>query len=266
MTRFALTFKVGVSLFVPAAILALWWIFFLLKGDETSYAIGPHQAIGALIDDWSTIWPETLISCWRLALGVLIGVILGTVAGIGVARSFWYQLIFGPTLQVFLAIPFIVWIPFMLMALGLGDMFRVSVVVLCTFLLIYGHCFHAIRQLNPDYIELARVYEKSRQAIWFSILLPAAMRQIVVGTRQSFVLGWIALSLAEQAVGIIPGGGLGYYILRARDLGQPNIMFGGVIVLAFAALAVDEVLRRLQLHMSRWSKSQDDFGVVASLS
>src|SRR5437867_5225990 len=110
---------------------------------------------------------------------------LGTISGLTLARIISLRVLFAPTLQALVAVPFMVYIPFFIMAFGSHEIFRVSVVTACTLFLVNIQAFQAVRQLSPRYLELARIYEKSRWRIVWEVLVPASLPAIVGAFRFS---------------------------------------------------------------------------------
>jgi NitT/TauT family transport system permease protein len=144
------------------------------------------------------------------------------------------------------------------MLFGMGEVFRVSVVAATTFFLVNSFCFKAISQLNPDYFELARIYEKGQLQVAYEILLPASLPEILHALRFSFMFGWLAIVIAESAAAELPRCGLGYYIIRAKGT-LPNypVMFAGTIVLGVLAFLLDRVVVWIQRRVSVWAETSD---------
>jgi len=237
---------------VPVALLGSWFCLYKLEGSHNSFVTDPLRVFGMLLRNWSAFVQNAWLSMCRLFGGVVLGTIFGAASGLALARVARLRVLFSPTLQTLSSIPFMVLIPFFLMVFGFGEVFRVSVITASTFLLVNAQAFHAVRQLNPDYFELAAIYEKSSWQLVKRVLVPASLPAIVGALRFSLLLAWLAVALAEKAVAEWPNGGLGYYILRAKEQGQFIDMFASVIVLALLAWVFDQVVGRLQRQVSRW--------------
>src|SRR5437870_738559 len=220
---------------VPVALLAAWFSLYSIKGKSNSFVANPFDVFGMLFGNWSAFARNAWLSLCRLFGGVAIGTVLGAASGIALARVTRLRILFSPTLQTLSSIPFMVLIPFFLMTFGFGEVFRVSVITASTFLLVNAQAFQAVQQLKPHYFELAAIYEKSSWQLVSQVLVPASLPAVVTALRFSLLLAWLAVALAEKAVAEWPNGGLGYYILRAKEQGQYPDMFASVIVLALLA-------------------------------
>ena len=245
-------FKTLAAWVVPVALLGAWFWLYSVKGSANSFVANPLEVWGTLLTKWSEISQNAWLSLRRLFVGVALGGILGSASGLALGRMALLRVVFSPTLQALSAIPFMVLIPFFLMAFGFGETFRVSVITASTFLLVNAQAFHAVRQLNPDYFELALIYEKRVWHLVWQLLVPASLPAVVSALRFSLLLAWLAVALAEKAVAEWPNGGLGYSILRAKEQGQYPEMFASVIVLALLAWTLDQVIGRIQRQLSHW--------------
>jgi sulfonate transport system permease protein len=254
------------ALIVPAALLAGWFWLYKVKVGHTTVVASPPQVWATLLTERDELWGNSFLSSRRLLSGVGLGTLLGTVSGLTLARVRFLRTLLSPTLQVFSAIPFMLFIPFFLMAFGMDDRFRVAVITATTFFLVNSFAFHAIRQLNPDYFELARIYEKSGWQVTVQVLLPASLPAILGAVRFSLMFGWLAVALAESAAPVVPLGGLGYYIIRAKSLGHYPEMFAGAVVLAVLAFVLDSFVAWMQRRASIWCDTNEAAEEIATES
>ncbi|MBP7949398.1 MAG: ABC transporter permease [Verrucomicrobiales bacterium] len=246
------------ALVVPAILFAGWLWLYEVKSKSTTVVANPSQVWATLVKERVELWENTKLSLVRLLAGVFFGTALGTFSGLALARVRYLRVLFSPTLQVLSAIPFMLFVPFFLMAFGIGDLFRIAVITVSTFLIVHSFAFQAVRSLNPDYFELARIYEKSRLQVACEILLPASLPSIAVAVRFSLMFGWLAVIVAESATADLPHGGLGYYIIRAKSsLGNYPMMFAGTFVLAVCAFLLDRMVAWVQRRVSIWADSEE---------
>lgn len=245
-------FKKLAAWFIPIVLLVSWYLLYKSRGRVNSFVADPIQVLKALATNGTSFAHNAGLSLYRLITGVAIGTVLGAASGLALARIATLRILFSPTLQTLSSIPFMVLIPFFLMTFGFGEAFRISVIAASTFLLVNAQAFQAVRQLNPDYFELAAIYEKNSWQLVKQVLVPASLPAVVSALRFSLLLAWLAVALAEKAVAEWPNGGLGYYILRAKEQGQYPDMFASVIVLALLAWMLDQGVSAMQRQVSRW--------------
>ncbi len=248
----------ALSLIIPLLLLATWFALHWTKGAENSFIADPRLVWETLASLRGELAENSLLSLRRLLIGVLAGTLLGVSTGITLGRTPWVRRLLGPTLNVLTAVPIIVLIPFFLMALGFGELFRVGVVAAIVFLLVYQAVIGATVNFPRQLLELAAHREKTEWQIAFQMLLPSTIPEIVRAIRLSFLFGWLAIAFAEEAVAEWPRGGLGYQILRSRGLGQYEELFAAIIVLGAIAWSIDSFLGWLERNVSHWRKISGD--------
>ncbi len=145
-----------VSLIIPLVLLGVWFYLHELKG-EISFIADPRMVGAKAWTIRGDLAANSLLSLRRLLLGVLTGTAFGTLTGITLGRSRGARMLLGPTLNVLMAIPIIVFIPFFLMAFGFGELFRSAIVAALVFFLVHQAMFSVVRAFPTDWLELARI-------------------------------------------------------------------------------------------------------------
>jgi sulfonate transport system permease protein len=244
--------RVSLPLVVPFCLLAAWFYLHAKRGSEISYIADPGMVLAKAWTIRGELMANGLLSLRRLLLGVLVGGSLGVLTGTAAGRSRLARLLIGPTLNVLMAIPIIVFIPFFLMAFGFGESFRIAVVAGLVFLLVHQAMFNVVRGFPVEWLELAAHREKREWQIMFDMLLPGGLPELVRSIRLGLLFGWLAVAFSEKAVAQWPGGGLGYQLLRAREQGLYDELFAAAIALGAAAWIVDALVGVVQRHVAHW--------------
>ena len=100
-----------------------------------------------------------------------------------------------------------------------------------------------VRQVDPDLIEMARLYHGRTKAILWRIIVPSALPAMATGLRLGLGYGWRSLVVAEM---LAAARGLGALIVEARGFGRVDQMLVGVLAIGLAGLALDQLLRLLE--------------------
>jgi sulfonate transport system permease protein len=242
---------------LPAALILTWEIATREKLLPPSQSAAPSQVVQRLVRLLFSgeLIRQALYSTGRLATGVVLGGIVGVCAGVFMALSRKIELYFSPTLQFLAPIPVIVWIPFLIMFFGLGEVSKIALVSLCTFFLVHVHTFYAMRSVERDYLELASVYEKTHLEKIKTVFLPFALPSILTALRVSLALGWVVLFVIEYAYSSQRDGGLGWFIADARGFGRVEDQFAGVVLLGLIGFGSDRSVVLIQKYLLRWSDS-----------
>jgi sulfonate transport system permease protein len=240
---------------VPALVLVLWQLSYWTNRLPPLYATSPEKVAEYLFSDRSQLALQLGASLKRLILGIAIGAPSGALTGALLARFTRVQALVSPTVRFVAPIPIVIWIPFAIMIFGLGESFKIALVALSTFFLVYFYTFNAVNSLDKRFFELASIYEKTLGYVALNIVLPGALPGIVSGIRLSVALGWIAVIVAEAADARAGAEGLGYYILNAGWYNKIESEFSGVLLLGLVAYLIDTILLRLQRATSTWGES-----------
>lgn len=254
-----LLFWTGAVLF-PLALITAWHFIVRLDLVPKSQAAAPSDVLVRL---WGLITSGTILvhsgySLLRLLSGIALGVLAGIIVSICLAKSRSGEQIFSPTLQILAGVPVVVWIPFWVMFFGTGEAFKVGMVGISTFFIVFFHSFVALRAVERDYMELADLYEKDFwQKVW-QVLLPSSAPAILTATRTALAFGWVVIFFVEYASAREGTEGLGWFIADARQVGQKEEEFAGLLFLAVLAFASDFLISKLQRYLVRWSDTLDD--------
>jgi NitT/TauT family transport system permease protein len=161
--------------------------------------------------------------------------------GIGLAIGVWmgaHRLsgaVGEPILVSLYSLPKITLYPVILLIFGLGIAGRVAFGALHGVLPVALLTMAAIGNISPVYLKCARSMQLSRWQTIMTVLLPAALPEIVSGLRIGLTVTLLGVLLAEM---FAAKQGLGFLIINAMSLLQTEEMIAVALLLfAFAALA-----------------------------
>jgi len=244
--------RIAICCCVPASVLLAWYLLYLYQGDSLRYAVNPFDVFYYISENVDQLLNNLWLSVIRIFWGVILGTTLGIFCGVLVARRNVLTALFSPTLNVLAAVPIIVLIPFFLMIFGANQSFRIAVVTAVVFFIVYQTMFAVVKNFPKEYLDYAAHRKKSFKSIFYSLYLKSSIPELIKAIRLSLLFAWLAIVLAEKSVAQWPKGGLGYQIIRAKELGHNVEMFSAVVVLAISALLLDYFLKNLQIYASRW--------------
>ena len=199
----------------PVRIAKTGYIYVLGQPDSAPYA-------GRFLADASASLLRVTLG---FALAVVTGIPLGTLSG----RMALCRRLMSTTINGLRAVPGISWLPLALVWFGIGLRTTVFLVALAAFFPIYLNTAAGARQINPLLYQSGAMMGVGRLRGVFSILLPAAMPQIINGLRLGLGIAWAYLVLGELTG--VPNG-LGAVIMDARMLGRIDIIIVGIFIIA----------------------------------
>jgi sulfonate transport system permease protein len=192
------------------------------------------------------IWTSLVRVIQGFAAGGLLGLILGFLIGLSEKVERSLVLITG----LLRPIPIIAWVPVLILWMGIDEASKVTVIAIGSFWPVLLNVIHGIRNTDRKFIEVGRVLEKSRLSLWWNVILPSSLPSIFTGIRVGIGIAWMSVIAAEL---IAASSGVGYLIMYARELSQPDVMLVGVVSIGITGLLIDVVIRRLESHFLKWN-------------
>ncbi|HEX2688273.1 MAG TPA: ABC transporter permease subunit [Kofleriaceae bacterium] len=198
------------------------------------------------------------VSALRAFGGLAIGTILGVVLGVATGLSRTLQLILDGPIQMLRAVPPLALVPLVILWFGLGETAKIFLVVVSVIFPVYLNTFHGVRSVDPQLIEMARVYEVRGLTLYREIVLPGALPSILVGFRYALGLCWLVLIIAET---IGARQGLGYLAMTARDFMQMDVLLVTIVLWAVLGKLADVFARGLERLLLPWQPAAQRLGV-----
>jgi NitT/TauT family transport system permease protein len=145
------------------------------------------------------------LSISALLLGLSLALMIGI--SIGVAMGWFRQLehLVDTIFTLILVTPMVGLIPVLIIAFGLGLQVRVVAVFLFAVPIITFNSYTGTRQVDPNFVEMARAFGAGNWDILRKIVFPAAVPGIMAGVRLGIgraVVGMISAELLIVSVGI----------------------------------------------------------------
>jgi sulfonate transport system permease protein len=193
-----------------------------------------------------------LTSGVRAALGLGLGVAVGTVLAIvsGLSRI-GESLIDGP-IQVKRSIPTLALIPLLILWLGIGEPMKIITIALAVFVPVYIHTHNGLRSIEGRYAELAETLGVTRGEFVRHVVLPGAMPGFLLGMRFAVTSSLLALVVVEV---INATSGIGHMITLASNYGQTDIIVVGLVVYALLGVTADAIVRFIERKALSWRRT-----------
>lgn len=240
---------------VPVGLIIVWQFFSQVGLLPTRILPAPTQIVEAAIRLTLSgeLFRNVSISLYRALVGFLIGGSIGLFLGVlnGLSRPAEHLL--DSSLQMIRNIPHLALIPLVILWFGIGDPARIFLVTLGVFFPIYINTFAGIRSIDPNLLEMGRVYGLGRRDLFWQIVLPGALPSLLVGLRYALGLMWLTLIVAET---IAANSGIGYMAMNAREFMQTDVVVLSILLYALLGKLADSIVRALEHWWLPWHPSQ----------
>ncbi len=188
-----------------------------------------------------------LVSLWRVIASTALAIVIAAPIGLILGQSKRLDKLFSPLIYLIYPIPKVIFVPIILLFLGLGDAPKITIIFLILFFQILVLVRDQAAGLRPELIQSVRSLGAGRRALFRFVYLPASLPGILTALRQSVGTAVAVLYIAEL---FATQRGLGYYIyLNGSTLFNYPAMYAGIVAMSLLGLglyfSVDWVERRL---------------------
>ncbi len=221
-------------------ILFLWYLA-SRAGIWTAYVLpSPQKVWISLVKMLQSgeLTKHLFISLKRIAQGFFISCILTFILTLVAALIPAVEPYYSSLLGVIRHIPPISLIPLFILWFGIGELPKIIVIVLASIFPVLLNTESGIFGCDKGLVEVGQVLGFSKSRIFFKIMLPNAVPEILVGARIGLGYAWRAILGAEM---IAAASGLGYLILDAQALSRTDKVIAGILVIGTIGLITDRI-------------------------
>ncbi|HEU5464618.1 MAG TPA: ABC transporter permease [Candidatus Binatia bacterium] len=197
----------------------------------------------------SKLWHDLAVSAraffWGFGAAVIVGIPLGLVMG-------WrprVEYALDPFLTGLYASPLVALAPLLIIIFGVGVLGKAALVFLLAVFPLIFNAFAGVKSTDALLISVIRSFGGTEKDLYLKAILPSTLPYIVAGAR---------IAIGRGLVGIIVGEfyaaseGIGFAISQAGDTYRLPEMFVGIIILSIIAVALTELMRKLELIVAPW--------------
>jgi len=201
----------------------------------------------------SDLLPHAAASAWRAIASLVLGTVLAVPLGLVLGRSPRLDAVAAPLVFLTYPVPKVVFLPVLLVLLGLGDLSKIGLITLIVFFQILVTARDAARAIPAASVLSVRSLGANGAQVFRHVVFPAALPEIFTALRIGLGTAIAVLFLAESVAGT---SGLGFYIVDAWGRIAYNAMFAGIIAMALLGVVLYEALDALEARMCRWTRAR----------
>jgi NitT/TauT family transport system permease protein len=235
------------------ALLALWQLAATLLNRPIFPPVWPVlRAFALAIPDGLGL--HFLVSAWRVLVSIVLAIVAAVPAGLGLGLSPKANRLAAPIIYLLYPIPKIVFLPVILLLLGIGNLSKVFIIALILFFQILVVVRDEASALHPALIASVRSLGAGRRALFRFVYLPACLPAVLTSLRLSVGTAIAVLFFAES---FATTSGLGYYII-IESWGRLaySDMYAGVIAMSLLGLALYFAVDLLERRLCPWQERQ----------
>ena len=231
------------------ALLALWQLAAWLVNKPILPT--PVEVARVFVSELQTgLLDHFLVSMWRVTARTALAIAVAAPLGLILGQSKRLNNILSPLVYLVYPIPKVVFVPVLLLLLGLGDAPKIAIIFLILFFQILVLVRDQAAGLRPELIQSVRSLGAGRRALFRFVYLPASLPAILTALRQSVGTAVAVLYVAEL---FATQKGLGYYIfLNGSTLFNYPAMYAGIVAMSLLGLGLYFSVDWLEKRLCAW--------------
>ena len=191
-----------------------------------------------------------VFSLWRVFAGMALSVLVAAPVGLAIGGSKTLDRILSPLIYLLYPIPKVVFVPVVILFLGIGDTAKITIMFLILFFQIVVLVRDQAAGLPPQLIQSLHSLGAGRRALFRFVYLPASLPAILTALRQSIGTAVAVLYITELSATKY---GLGYYIYyNGSTLLDYPAMYAGVIAMSLLGLGMYFSVDWLEQKWCKW--------------
>jgi NitT/TauT family transport system permease protein len=235
-----------------ASLLAVALLWELVGRAGNAHLLPPFSAVVRAWVELSVsgeLLRAMMISLQALVLGFVISVGIGVPLGLVMGRYRSVSAFLDIYMTALLTVPMISFIPFLVIAFGLGLHSRVWIVFLFAFVIIAINTAAGVRNADATLTEMARSFGAGERELFVKVILPAALPMIMAGIRLGLgraVLGMVTSEMILSAVGF------GIMLMTFGASFNTPALFATILTIVLLAAALLAGVQYLDRRLMPW--------------
>ena len=227
------------------------WEFVAGRWIEILLISSPSLIFSAFLSNLEsgTLIGHTWVTLTEIGIGFPLGAIFGIAMGYLFGQNRTLAELFEPIIIALYGIPRTALAPLFIVWLGIGIWSKVGVVFLLTFFLNFFNTYSGMKQMDREYIDLARLMGAKGYKLGYRIILPALSPHIMTGLKTSIPFSVIGAVVGEFIAAIE---GIGFFIRLSAGIFRTADVFVGIIVLMFIVIVMNTVADLIERRLLRW--------------
>jgi NitT/TauT family transport system permease protein len=210
----------------------------------------PSDVFAALWQFKAPIISNSWVTLWTTLVGFALATIFGLLLGIAVG---WHRALYSaiyPILIGFNSIPKVAVVPVLILWFGLGEIPAVITAFLISFFPIVVNVATGLATTEPELEDVLRALGASKLDIMRKVGIPRSLPYFFGSLKVAITLAFVG-AVVSETVG--SNKGIGKLMLDAQAAFQVNIVFAGLLVLAFLGIVLYAGTAVIEKRFTGWA-------------
>jgi len=193
------------------------------------------------------IWDSTR----RIFIGFAIASAIAVPLGLLMALNRYVNAIVKPVFDIFKPMPPIAWISIAILWFGIEESSKIFIIVIGAFVPCLLNSYNGVRLIEPELYDVIRMLGGNRRNEIIQVCFPAAFPAIFSGLQISLSIAWTCVLAAEL---VSSRSGLGWIIIQGMRLTKPELVIGGMAIIALVAWLTTLLVSGLEKVICPWKR------------
>ncbi|MFQ5683078.1 MAG: ABC transporter permease [Candidatus Binatia bacterium] len=211
----------------------------------------PYQVTTALVNLFNNanMAHHFYVSATEFLIGLSLSIVVALPVGIIMGRFTTMNAMFDPFVTAFNATPRLVFLPLVLLWVGLGIWSKIVIVFLGALFPLLINTYEGVKNVDRVLVNVVRSFGAGEWQIMKMVVLPNSLPYIVAGLR---------LAIGRAVLGVVVGEffgsseGVGFIMAAAAGNYQVDVVFAGLILFMGISLAITMAVKKVESRLSRW--------------
>lgn len=185
----------------------------------------------------------------EIAVAFVLSVTIGLAIGFAIGLNRYVYHVFYKGILILYGVPKVVVFPLIILSFGIGANAKIAFGLVHGVFPILVAVVSGVQSYNPILAKAASAMGAKRWHFLRWVIVPQLVPVLFTGMRLAMSGVLLGVILAELYVSSL---GIGYYAIRFSQNFHPAKLFALVGVLAFMAIVLNEMLRRVEVRVNRW--------------
>lgn len=246
----------AMSWLLAAALVACWQLVGSLSHSTRQLTSTPALVASRFwtIAGNGVLWHNLLPTLEETLGGLALGLVVGVVGGILMARSRFAGILFDPYVVGINGLPRVALGPFFVVWFGIGILSKILLAVSIVFVVVLFNVRQGIEQVDGDLVDALRTMRASRIEMLRYVVVPSLLPWIFASLKMG-----IGLALTGAVVGELVGAssGLGWYITNSLSIVDTTGAMTALLVMAALAMVMYYLVLVAEKRVLSWQRPQD---------
>ena len=232
------------------ALFAFWQIICKLFDVPLTILPAPSDIFAALWQYRVPIIDNSWVTLWTTLVGFALATVFGLLIGIAVG---WHKNIYSaiyPVLVGFNSVPKVAVVPVLILWFGLGEVPAIITAFLISFFTIVVNVATGLATTNPELEDVMRALGASKLDIMRKVGIPGSLPYFFGSLKVAITLAFVG-AVVSETVGANKG--IGKLMLDAQAAFQVQIVFAGLLVLAFLGIVLYAATAIIEKRFTGWA-------------